>query len=593
MGCCQILFDPAKRGVVGYICGCGWSGEEPKYVHGDERYDGPQVDYKCPRCGEPLNPEPLILGIVKREVIDYAASVAQLFLIHSYSPRGCDCDGCKAVKQLIPGFETVRDRWPSGSYARREGRIRRREIRQMKIDHAAVYAALVKSFAPSEWEPYTKTVMKTELRLSHDNRSHNLWLAEKGASQLYWEVLRAVSPEMPAKVKWQDYSSKEEYKAAKKANGKLWAEIRDGFYTVWDLIKGKRNDIRKKSPWWSDETAEDQVKAITHTMSKWCEDAAKVLKDKTAVARKTAEEIELLRKLAPAGQPVIPNLKKLTKEERKALLTKPLQLVQVASAISDLRKIAASRITKVRGKFTTTSALMERSAKEENRLGCVGNFMSGVMEMFGDIEVRLSVVESMRVADCDWRKMHGEIDSRWAMPRLASGKISIRDDGWWIRYTKEKSTYMPGLRMVRWEGFGVYEKDTWRYKDFKVLHATEFFQNPQYEVDAGAPKTMEDGSVVVWDSSRKTWVEIMGPWVDTSLITKAKFSPVSGFDMVPYSDAVWNDSDEEDENEESGDDDAWQVNAYTSIYHHEVDTQAIEEEVEPEIEQDEEDSAVA
>lgn len=583
MGCCQILFDPAKRGVVGYVCGCGWYGEEPKYVHGDERYDGPQVDYECPRCGETLNPNPLVLGTVKREVIDYAASVAQLFLIHSYSPKGCDCDGCKVIKPLIPGFAEMRDRWLLGSYARREGKERRREIRRMKIDHAAVYTAMVKSFIPNGWEPYTKTVLKTEMRLSSDNRSHNMWLAEKGASQLYWEVLRAVHPEMPAKVRWQDYSSKEEFKAAKQSNGKRWGEIRDGFYTIWDLLKAKRADFRRKTPWWSDETAEDQVKAITHTMSKWCEMAAKTLKDKS---RKTAEEIELLRKLAPGGNPVIPNLERLTKEERKALLTKPLQLVGLASAISDLRKIAATRITKIRGKFTSASALMERSAKEEDRLGYIGNFMNGVLELFGDCDVRNSVIESMRITDRDWRKMHGEVSWSFVRPLVKSGQISVRDDGWYIRHIKEKATYMPGLRMVRWEGFGIYEKSTWRYKDFKVLHSADFFNNPEFDIDYGAPKTQEDGSVIVWDRSRKTWVELFGPWVDTSLMTKAKFSPINSFDMLPYSDAVWNENEEED----GEDDESWQVEAYRSMVDVEDDTQAIEEEVEPEID---EDSAVA
>ena len=64
-------------------------------------------------------------------------------------------------------------------------------------------------------------------------------------------------------------------------------------------------------------------------------------------------------------------------------------------------------------------------------------------------------------------------------------------------------------------------------------------------------------------------------------------------DLVPYNENVGND--ESDEDEGSGDDDAWQVRAYSSIVDVEEDAQAIEEEeIEPEVDEtDEEDSAVA
>jgi hypothetical protein len=198
----------------------------------------------------------------------------------------------------------------------------------------------------------------------------------------------------------------------------------------------------------------------------------------------------------------------------------------------------------------------------EGRLKEAGAFAAGIYEMFGDISIRASVIESMRIPNMDWR---------------------------------ESPRYSVGLRMIRWERFGIYEKDTWRYRDFKALHATEFFQNPNFDVDAGDTRTEEDGSVLAWDRHLGTWVEIAGPWVDTSLLTKARSSCISSFDMVPYSDAILNNSEDDEDDDDGGDDDAWQVNAYRSIYHHDEDnTQEPMEEVEPEIEKDdEEDSAVA
>jgi hypothetical protein len=58
---------------------------------------------------------------------------------------------------------------------------------------------------------------------------------------------------------------------------------------------------------------------------------------------------------------------------------------------------------------------------------------------------------------------------------------------------KTGTTWMPGLWMVKEVHAGVYEKSTWKHKDFMVMNP-EFFSNEEYSMDRGKPVMDKDGN---------------------------------------------------------------------------------------------------
>ena len=184
-------------------------------------------------------------------------------------------------------------------------------------------------------------------------------------------------------------------------------------------------------------------------------------------------------------------------------------------------------------------------------------------------------------------KLNDEFGKEWVIDKKTGKPVLVSIE----RPVAIRSTAIAAIRKNRYRMWAIrgattraFEKNTWKEKDFLVLHDKEFFSNPEFDVDRGAPVENEAGSFI-YDPNKRVMEQIAGPWVDLWPLTKKKMK--GGwkiYDFIPYSDNVVEDDDKvkEDEEEEIDLENEEDLMANSEEEEPETDLGELDEEVEAE-----------
>lgn len=219
----------------------------------------------------------------------------------------------------------------------------------MILDMGTGYRTVTKKWPDGKtYEKKIKTNVM-ELRLASDPRNMSEWVANKGASAILWEVLRALEPNMPKKPKMKEFKDKDAFFAARKEYKAFWRNAFRKEYTINDLLKGKTKIILEKNNPHADNDPKAQTRAILVALG-----------------------IDL----------------------KKVKMSSKFAFVSMASKLADKRAVAATKVVKAMMARTTVNALMEN--KKFFKHLELADFIMGLNIAFGNIAIRASVLKSMK-----------------------------------------------------------------------------------------------------------------------------------------------------------------------------------------------------
>lgn len=322
---CTLLFTPGKRGVLTYVCGCGWAGEEPKHV-------------LIPHMWREVRSYVSSYHLKKRDVVEGDGFVCFDAAVWTLSrrpyeyvtlstkgdpqnPFGTVCPNCGNVLQeedglvldVGSGSRTVTKHWPDGN-------------------------------------PYKKEIRTDviELRLASDPRRMSKYVADKGSSAILWEVLRALEPNMPKKPKMKEFATKDEFWKARSAYKAEWRRVFRAEYSINDLLKAKRRTM-------SDADAKEQTRHLLVSLIK---------------------EIKTEKGLKVRGEYILKHLRMSSK----------YKFIAMASEEADRRKKAAHAVVdRVMARTTLDAAI---AVAEKKGMIDVLNILLSLREKFGNIALR-------------------------------------------------------------------------------------------------------------------------------------------------------------------------------------------------------------
>lgn len=407
---CAVHFDPTKRSGITYICGCGWSGSEPKVVlvphswheivngrilameaAGDS--DRP-FGYECPNCGAELESRELVLDI-----------------------------------GLVP--YTVTKKWPNG-----------REY--VKVSHRPV----------------------EEIRLVGDVRHMGSYQSNKWAGKTSRILLKALAGDLVGqpKPKMKDFENPGAFFQAHKAHKAKWRDLYKASWTARQLV---------------------EVMQVLYP-NDWVEATTDVLDDLGLDPRtlRAAEQVKFIS---------------LASDKRKERM-----------AAGD--KVISRMIGRV--KASKLYALAEAAGHYH-----LAGFALNVIEWFGDIYVRNTVISAMATRSHSWHKIEGNIDPEWLKPRLAQGRVEQRDGGCWY-WREDGKVFEPGLYLIKQASLTRHDKNLWFKADYMAEHP-EFWQKeegkkgwvsyealPEFSMDRGKPIRERGNGSWIYDPNTEGMIQV-------------------------------------------------------------------------------------